>query len=644
MIRGVIRYCKVTAADMLKVSTYQLSMACTRLGIKWPRFPQEPTPEHHKALNRKKKKERIPKNAPPFFYGEREEDGVVRFLEVRVSSDGRVVYLRWGRPGLSNNYAWRANKKTRFATREEALQHCQSVKAQHRPQDGWVEKEAPILPNARPKSKRKAMQGVQIKRKQFREQDHKVKEMMTANMSSADTHSQEEMEAATRKLEAIRSKMHRAVRQAKGLVEATKAQRKKVTDMKAANAEKPGTHSEEQIKREMHTLRELMSKYTKRTLVPPKDSRRSEAAARTRPLVGDEDDLKRLRPDLGPPTWAPPPPWPVQFPAREPPQPPVHQPVPVPVHAPTHVWCSGECMRLRKPWCTCSAPAPLMSAHSGHPALATPLLLQSSQAAAAAWHHHHAQVMASQPRGPGPGGMYFAGWPYGPLRLRVLSADEALTWPQLCLPDGARIPPAALGVRADPAGGLPGVNTVSTPLYFARELFEAVADPEMEDSLKRKRWERLWKGSCGREGPLMEYALWIEGGTSACGLAGGTTRSDALVSFNGIVLIIDAVGNDAARQWVREGTFFDYLQSDASPIEHTDLGGHAASMTAAGAGSVSTALNPFAGANEGPVHQALKLLLAAADQTGASNLKLAVARHLEELQLPSRGHEVPADS
>ena len=618
MIRPVMRYCRVTAAEMLKVSTYQLSMACSRLGLKWPRFPQEPTPEHHKALNRKKKKERIPKNAVAYYYGEREEEGVVRFFELRLSSDSRAVYARWGRPGISNNYAWRANKKTRFATRDEAEAYCQNTKAEHRPQEGWVEKEAPILPNAKPKSKRKAMQGVQSKRKQFKEQNQKVKEMIAANMAKADTHPQEEIDTATKKLESMRTKLHRAVRQAKGLVEATKAQRKKVTEMKAANAERPGTHSEEQIKAEMHTLRELMSKYTKRTLVPPKDMRKRDDVADARPALIENPDPKRLRPDLGPPTKAPPPPWPPQFPAVQPgPKLGVNPPASV-----AQVWCTGDCVRLRKPWCGCVNSSPVIDAPS-------PGRVQYQQAkATAAW-----------PRGIGPGGVYYAGWPFGPMRLRALSDEEALTWPQLCLPDGAKLPPSAVGVRADPGGSMMG-STVSTPLYYARELFDLIVDPQSTLVARRKKWERLWKTGSGRDGPLSEYALWIEGGTSPGGLVKGTTRSDALVNFNGIVLIIDAAGDDTARQWLREGAFFEHAARDRSQAEDGGLGMHASSLAAMGAvgGAV---VQPFAEEGGNPMRQALGLLLQASEQIGVSNLKLAVARHLDELQLPSRVHGVP---
>lgn len=626
MIRPVMRYCRVTAAEMLKVSTYQLSMACSRLGLKWPRFPQEPTPEHHKALNRKKKKERIPKNAGAFYYGEREEEGVVRFFELRLSSDNRAVYTRWGRPGISNNYAWRANKKQRFATREEAVGFCQNSKAEHRPQDGWIEKVAPMLPNAKPKSKRKAMQGVQSKRKQFREQNQKVKEMMAANTVKADSHSQEEIEAATKKLESMRTKMHRAVRQAKGLVEATKAQRKKVTEMKAANAERPGTHSEEQIKAEMHTLRELMSKYTKRTLLPPKDMRKRDDATDARPALIENPDPKRLRPELGPPMNAPLPPWPPHYPTSGS-RPEANPPTPT-----AHVWCNGDCVRLRKPWCCCVNVAPVVTAASGPGSGQAP----SQPASGKAWQYDQAKTTASWPRGMGPGGVYFAGWPFGPMRLRALSDEEALTWPQLCLPDGTKFPPAAVGVRADPSGGVVGSKTVSTPLYFARELFDLIVEPSLTPNAKRKKWERLWKTTAGRDGPLAEYALWIEGGTSPGGLVKGTTRSDALVNFNGIVLIIEAAGDDAARQWLREGAFFEHCVRERPSCEDGGLGLHASSLPAVPGGAAACG-----GEGGNPLRQAMGLLLQASEQMGALNLKIAIARHLDELQVPSRGYCVP---
>ena len=54
--------------------------------------------ERQKRANRKKKKrDRIPRNAQAVLYCEREEKGVQRFFELRLSGDGRSVYARRGR-------------------------------------------------------------------------------------------------------------------------------------------------------------------------------------------------------------------------------------------------------------------------------------------------------------------------------------------------------------------------------------------------------------------------------------------------------------------------------------------------------------------------------------------------------------------
>jgi hypothetical protein len=44
-------------------------------------------------LNRKRKKrDRIPRNSVLLFYCEREDQGVLRYHELRLSADGRSVY------------------------------------------------------------------------------------------------------------------------------------------------------------------------------------------------------------------------------------------------------------------------------------------------------------------------------------------------------------------------------------------------------------------------------------------------------------------------------------------------------------------------------------------------------------------------
>lgn len=647
-IRPLMRYCRITAAEMLKVSTYQLSMACSRLGLKWPRWPEVPTPEHHKALNRKKKKERIPKNAVAFFYCEKTEDSgntATRFHELRISSDGRAVFARWGRPGVTNNYAWRANKKMRFALKEDALAYCRSQKAEYRLPDGWIEKTAPIPPNSKPKSKRKAMQSVQNKRKLFKEQNKRVKEMNTANLIKVGTHSQEEIDAATKQLEAMRTKMYRAVRQAKGLVEATKDQRKKVADMKQANYENPGSHTEEELNNEMMKLRELMSKYSKRTLVPPSELRKKEG--KEEGVAVDEPDLKRMRPDLGRQVAFPPPPWPSPPPTFLPPP----QHVARALEAPTHVWCTGSCARLRKPWCNCPNVAPVVA-----PPIPPQQHFMSSPMTE--WHqqqHLQQQLMLAWPRGLGPDGVYYGGWPFGSMQLRSCTEYEGRAWPMLCLPNGTKLPPSAVGVRADPnadarahektdthANARTHQKTVSTPLYYARELFDHVVDAHLSQSARKKKWERLFKTGAGRDGPLVDYVLWTQGSTNP---ATGTARPDALVSFNGMMLIIKAVGNDAAKQWLQEYAFFHHPYLVLEPRAHTAAAAPAIQPHAAAGGHAANfEQGPLAHSGDELVRQAMKLLARASEQSSASEHHVALSHMLDELRLPERGRDSEGDA
>jgi hypothetical protein len=631
-IRPLMRYCRVSAAEMLKVSTYQLSMACSRLGLKWPRWPEVPTPEHHKALNRKRKKERIPKNATAVYYGEKEDDNVLRFFELRISCDGRTVFTRWGRPGVTSNYATRANRKTRFASREDALEHCREQKAEYGVQEGWVEKEAPELPGAKPKSKRKAMVGVQHKRKLVKEQTQKITEMTAANLVQADAHSQEEIDAATKLLESLRTKMHRAVRQAKGLVEATKEQRAKVAAMKTANAEKPGTHSEEELKAERHKLRELMCKYSKRLLVPPSELRRREekAEAPAADAPGPAHPAPRAQPLMPPPAWPMPPPAVGYYPP------------PAQAMAQTRRWCMGSCIRLRKPWCTCPQVATLEPPLPHLPHAPVPMVHPL-----ALWHYQHA--VATWPRGLGPGGVYYGGWPFGPMQLRKLEEEEARQWPLLCLADGSKLPPAAVGVRACPhssmqsygsssvhagLGGSACAKTVSVPLYRAAEMFDRLVDPGLAPSAKKKKWERLWKTSKGKDGTLMDYALCVQnspgGVAGGGGGSGGGAQSDALVSFNGVAVMVEAAGSEEAQQWLRDAPFFQH-PDDAMPPEPGALGEHSSGLGAA-------MLAPH-GQNAGDdlVRQALRMFVQAAEQYSAHEFNTGIARIIDQLRAPTLG-------
>ena len=280
LIRPMMRYCKITAAEMLKCSMYQLRVACKTLDLKWPRTPEVPTPEHHKAMNRKKRKERIPKNSTPFFYCEKEDPTCTRFHELRISSNGRDVFTRFGRTDLKN-YDWKANKRTRFAEPDEAHKYCHAQKAEFWGVENWIEKTMPALPKNKPKSKLKAKELLQTKRKSVKELLVQLEDMREDNRVTPGSHAPEEVEMALERLDAMRSKMHSMVRQSKGLVEATKEQRQKVKDMKVANLEKPDTYTEQDIHTESHKLRELMCKYSKRTMIP-KGELRLQAAAKAK--------------------------------------------------------------------------------------------------------------------------------------------------------------------------------------------------------------------------------------------------------------------------------------------------------------------------------------------------------------------------
>ena len=142
----------------------------------------------------------------------------------------------------------------------------------------------------------------------------------------------------------------------------------------------------------------------------------------------------------------------------------------------------------------------------------------------------------------------------------------------------------------------------------------------------------------------MDYALWVQGGNSA---VGGATRSDALVNFNGMVLIVDAVGDDAARQWLREGAFFqqpeDLLALALDQHQHSDhLGGHSVEGGAAMMGAPEQL--PLVHSGDDLVRQALKLFVQAMEQCSAQEHGMATLRVLEELRLGERAaREVYSD-
>ena len=155
MIRPVMCFCQDSAAKVLKVSKDTMAKACKRLGLKWPKRPEVPTTDRQRALTAKKKhRDRVPRNSDLILYCEKEDEVSVRFHEVRISSDGRTVFERYGRSSLF------ANKKTRYANREEGVEKAQARRAEQlHSSKGFIEKPAPSLPFILSKdSKRKKMQ------------------------------------------------------------------------------------------------------------------------------------------------------------------------------------------------------------------------------------------------------------------------------------------------------------------------------------------------------------------------------------------------------------------------------------------------------------------------------------------------------
>ena len=87
---------------------------------------------------KKKKRDRIPRNTTLLLYCEREENGVQRFHELRLSADGRSVYTRWGR---ADKPIYRANKKSRYHSKDDALNHSHTERLEKlHGSEGWVEK------------------------------------------------------------------------------------------------------------------------------------------------------------------------------------------------------------------------------------------------------------------------------------------------------------------------------------------------------------------------------------------------------------------------------------------------------------------------------------------------------------------------
>ena len=93
------------------------------------RTQKVPTTERQKTNMRKKSRNnKIPKNSRLFLYCEKEEEDQVLFHEVRLSADSCTVFQRWGR---TNKQVYRANKKTRHQSKEEALDACHQLRLDH---------------------------------------------------------------------------------------------------------------------------------------------------------------------------------------------------------------------------------------------------------------------------------------------------------------------------------------------------------------------------------------------------------------------------------------------------------------------------------------------------------------------------------
>jgi predicted DNA-binding WGR domain protein len=95
-------------------------------------------------MRKKSRNNKIPKNSLLFLYVEKEEEDSVRFHELRLSADSCTVYQRWGR---TNKQVYRANKKSRHASKEDALAFCASLRTENfNTSKGWLDKAAPPLP------------------------------------------------------------------------------------------------------------------------------------------------------------------------------------------------------------------------------------------------------------------------------------------------------------------------------------------------------------------------------------------------------------------------------------------------------------------------------------------------------------------
>ena len=213
------------------------------------------------------------------------------------------------------------------------------------------------------------------------------------------------------------------------------------------------------------------------------------------------------------------------------------------------------------------------------------------------------------------------------LGARVLKEAEAARWLTLCMHDGTRVHPRAVGFRKDPADPL-GQASVCTPLYPARAVFESVVDPALQRASKWKRWQRLWKASAGQDGPLAQHAVYVQE-DGRCASEGGA-RQEALVGLSGLEVLIDAAASDTLTQRPRDFFFFDTVPEQALPVMAGGPGPDGqASLPERGQGG--TQLPPPAMSAEELMHQATELLSAGIEQ-GSS--QVAIQHMIHELRLP----------
>ena len=133
---------------------------------------------------------------------------------------------------------------------------------------------------------------------------------------------------------------------------------------------------------------------------------------------------------------------------------------------------------------------------------------------------------------------------------------ETTQWLTLCLPDGTRIAPHAVGYRNEPCDPPRVSAKIGTPLYLARKVFDHVIDARLQRATKWRRWQRLWRGSTGHgSGPLLEYAVCIRGDGKCIGAS--RPRDDALVGLDGIEVLIEDVACDSLTQNPRDFFFFE---------------------------------------------------------------------------------------